>query len=176
MNDVIVTLPDLKLRQEKCDAEVKAFENSLPSTMTDAEKLKEVNDFKTKAVANAKQQKAKKSQEAKQAAAEKKEQEKAERAKTAGKVQVQQSGSAAASSNPRAALAPGALPADQVNREYYEAVQHDQDTILRHLGKQFASEAALAIGNVKEEGGIQALPVLHGRFHIRFYIAICVLK
>lgn len=143
--------------------------------MADAEKQKEVNDFKAKAIANAKQQKAKKSQEAKQAAAKEKEQEKAERAQPTAKakVQVQKSGSAAASSAPRASLAPGALTADQVNRAYYEAVQHDQDTILRHLGKQFASEAALAIGNVKEEGGIQALPVLHCRFHICFLFHMC---
>lgn len=158
------------LRQDKCDAEVKKFEDSLPSTMADDDKQKEINDFKAKTIANAKQQKAKKSQEAKQAAAKEKEQEKAEHAKPAAKVQVQKSGSAAASSTPRASLAPGALPADQVNREYYEAVQHDQDTILRHLGKQFASEAALPIGNVKDEGGIQALPVLHCRFLIWFCI------
>ena len=47
---------------------------------------------------------------------------------------------AAASGEKRAALPAGSLKFDDVNHGYYEAVQHDQDAILRHFGKAYASE------------------------------------
>ena len=128
--------------------------------MDEDAKQKAINGYRAETLKKAKQKKAKESAEGKA---------KAKAAAVPGEagnlpsfpavqVPLTVSTSAASSGGKHAALPPGSLKFDDVNRGYYEAVQHDQDAILQHFGKAYASEGALAIASkgCQGEGRIQA--------------------
>jgi hypothetical protein len=143
-------------RQARVEQEVAQFREKIPEETDEDTKNKDVNDFRNEAMKKAKQQKAKASKEFK------------DQAKTGATAEAEQTPAAKKAPTPASSttarqkykgskLAAGALSAvDEVNRSYYEIVQHDQDTILQHFGASYATEAALAIAAKNSlEGGIQ---------------------
>jgi len=145
-------------RQAQVEKEVAEFRDTIPGETDEDTKNKDINDFRTEAMKKAKQQKAKASKELKdQANAKSGATAEAEQTPAAKKAATPASSTTARKSSKGSKLAAGALSAvDEVNRSYYEMVQHDQDTILQHFGASYATEAALAIAAKNSlEGGIQ---------------------
>ena len=152
--------------QELLEQEVKEYESSATLTLlSDEEKQAKVNDFRADLLKQRKQAKAKLSLENKEqrtkeeAAAQETSQAEA---KAKAKVKAKAKADPSSASDPdgiwqRASLPAGSLVQDDVNQKYYEAVQHDQDTILKYFGASYSTEAALAISakGTVGEGGIQ---------------------
>ena len=140
-------------RQAQVEKEVAEFRDTIPGETDEDTKNKDINDFRTEAMKKAKQSKELKDQaNAKSGAT-----AEAEQTPAAKKAATPASSTTARKSSKGSKLAAGALSAvDEVNRSYYEMVQHDQDTILQHFGASYATEAALAIAAKNSlEGGIQ---------------------
>ena len=150
--------------QELLEQEVKEYESSATLTLlSNEEKQAKVNDFRADLLKQRKQAKAKLSLENKeQRTKEEAAAQETSQAEAKAKAKAKAKADPSSASDPngiwqRASLPAGSLVQDDVNQKYYEAVQHDQDTILKHFGASYSTEAALAISakGTVGEGGFQ---------------------
>ena len=130
------------ISQAQLENDVTEWSKTLSAELDDDAKQKAINDYRAETLKKAKQKKAKESAEGKAQAKAAAVPGEAGNLPSAPTVQVPLtvSTNAASSGEKRAALPAGSLKFDDVNHGYYEAVQHDQDAILRHFGKAYASE------------------------------------